>query len=71
MSKTRRVRVIKCEFCAEGSSEGSLISEMFSEFVCSLIFLVFKLSRVNSVYKFPKLSPQLYISKIPQKYLKN
>ena len=28
MFKTRRVQVIKCEFCAEGSSEGSLISEM-------------------------------------------
>ena len=28
----RRVQVIKCEFCAEGTSEGSLISEMSSEF---------------------------------------
>ena len=27
MIKTRRVQVIKCELCAEGSSEGSLISE--------------------------------------------
>ena len=28
----RRVQVIKCEFCAEGTSEVSLISEMSSEF---------------------------------------
>ena len=31
MFKTRRVRVIKCEFCTEGSSEGTLISEMSSQ----------------------------------------
>ena len=30
MFKTRRVQVIKCECFAEGSSEGSLISEMGS-----------------------------------------
>ena len=36
--KTRRVQVIKCEFCAEGSSEGRLISEMSSEFVWSSNF---------------------------------
>ena len=59
MHKTRRVWVIKCEFCAEGSTEGSLISEMSSEFVWSLIFWVFKLLRVNSVYKFPKVPPRL------------
>ena len=28
----------ECEFCAEGTSEGSLISEMSSEFVWSSIF---------------------------------
>ena len=33
--KTRRVQVIKCEFCVERSSEVSLISEMSSEFVWS------------------------------------
>ena len=59
MFKRKRVQVIKCEFCAEGSSEVSLISEMSSEFVWSSIFWVFKLSRVNSVNEFPKLSPQL------------
>ena len=60
MFKTGRVQVvIKSEFCAEGSSEVSLISEMSSEFVWSSIFWVFKLSRVNSVNEFPKLSPQL------------
>ena len=26
MFKTRRVQVIKCEFCAEGNSAGSLVS---------------------------------------------
>ena len=57
MFKTRRVRVIK--FCSKGSSKGSLISEMSSEFEGSYIFWVFKLSRANSVYDFPKLSPQL------------
>ena len=31
-------QVIKCEFCAEGNNEGSLISEMSSEFVWSSIF---------------------------------
>ena len=50
---------LSCEFCAEGSSEGSLISEMSSEFEWSSIFWEFKLSRVSSVYKFPNLSPQL------------
>ena len=59
MFKTRRVQVIKYEFWAEGSSEGILISEMSSEFVWSSIFWVFKLSRVNSVVEFPKLSPQV------------
>ena len=54
MFKTRRVQVIKCEFCAEGSNEGSLISKMSSEFVWSSIFWVFKLQRVNSVNEFPK-----------------
>ena len=39
MSKARRVQVIKCEFCGEGSSEGSLISEMSSEFVYGVQFL--------------------------------
>ena len=38
MFKTRVVGVIKCEFCAEGSSEGSLIVEIFSKFVWTLIF---------------------------------
>ena len=38
MFKAKRVQVIKCEFCAEGSSEVSLISEMSSEFVWSSIF---------------------------------
>ena len=56
---TRRVQVIKYEFCAEGSSEGSLISKMPSEFVWNSSFWVFKLSRVNSVDEFPKLSPQV------------
>ena len=32
MFKTRRVQVIKCEFCVEGSSEVSLIFEMSSEY---------------------------------------
>ena len=59
MFKKRRVQVIRYEFCAEGSSEGSLISEMSSEFVWGLIFWVFKLSRVSSVDEFPKLSPQV------------
>ena len=48
-------------FAHKGSSDGSLISEMSSEFVRSLIFQVFKLSRTNSVYEFPKLSLQLYV----------
>ena len=38
MFKTTRVQVIKCEFCAEGSSEVILISEMYSEFVWSSTF---------------------------------
>ena len=59
MFKAKRVQVIKCEFCAEGSSEVSLISEVSSEFVWSSIFWVFMLSRANSVNEFPKLSPQL------------
>ena len=59
MFKTRVVGVIKCEFCAEGSSEGSLIVEIFSKFVWTSIFWVFTLSRVNSVYGFPKPSPHL------------
>ena len=59
MFMTRRVQVIKCEICADGSSEGNLISEMSSEFVLSSIFWVFKLSTVNGVNEFPKLSPQL------------
>ena len=63
MFKAKRVQVIKCEFCAEGSSEVSLISEMSSELkygvVWSSIFWVFKLSSVNSVNEFPKRSPQL------------
>ena len=45
MFKTRRVQIIKCEFCAEWSSKSSLIFEMSSEFVWSSIFWVFKLSR--------------------------
>ena len=59
MFKTRRAQVIKCEFCAEGSSEVRLISEMSSEFVWSSISWVFKLSRVNSVNEFPKFPHQL------------
>ena len=59
MFKTRRVQVIKCELCAEQSSEGSLISEMSSNFVWSSIFWVLKLSRVYSVNESPKVSPQL------------
>ena len=59
MFKTTRVQVIKCEFCAEGSSEVILISEMYSEFVWSSTFWVFKLSRVNSVNESPKLFLQL------------
>ena len=59
MFKTRRGEVIKCEFCAEGSSEVSLICEMSSEFVWNSIFWVFKLSRVNIVNEFPKLSLEL------------
>ena len=59
MFKTRRVRVIKCELCAEGSSEDSLTSETSSEFVWSFIFWAFTLSRAKSVYEFPKLSPQI------------
>ena len=59
MFKTRRGEVIKCEFFAEGSSEVSLICEMSSEFVWNSIFWVFKLSRVNSVNEFPKLSLEL------------
>ena len=39
MPKTRRVQVINCEFCGEGSSEGRLISEMSSEFVHGVQFL--------------------------------
>ena len=61
MFKTRRVRVIKCEFTAGGSSEGILISEMSSKFACNLDFWVFKLSRVNSVCEFPELSLQLKV----------
>ena len=38
MINTRRVQVIKYEFCAEGSTEVSLISEMSSEFVWSPFF---------------------------------
>ena len=40
MFKTRTVQVIKCEFCAERSSEGSLISKISSEFTWSSIFWV-------------------------------
>ena len=46
-------------FCRDGRGEGSLISEMSEEFVWSSIFVVFKLSRVNNVNEFSKLSPQL------------
>ena len=48
MFKTRRVQV-----------EGSLISEMSSEFVWISVFWVFKLSRVNSVNEFPENFSQL------------
>ena len=59
MFKTMRRQIIKCEFCAEGSIEGTLNFEISLEFVWSSIFWVFKLSRVNSVNEFPKLSRQL------------
>ena len=45
-------------FCTEWSGESSLISEMSEVFVWSSILLVFKLSRVNNVNEFSKLSPQ-------------
>ena len=38
MFKTRRVQVIICAFCAEESSEVSLVPEMSSEFAWSSIF---------------------------------
>ena len=36
--KTRKVHVLKCEFCVEGNSENILITQLFSDFVWSSLF---------------------------------
>ena len=47
--KTKRVQVIKCEFCAEGSSEDSLISEISSEFVLIVQYFEYSSCRESTV----------------------
>ena len=56
-------------FCPEGTSEIVLFLECLQQsfVLSSLIFWVFKLSRVNCVYESPKFSPQI-LSKILQRY---
>ena len=69
MFKTRRVQVIKCEFCAEGGSEGSLISEMSSEFYGVQFFEYSRHWESTVLMNYQNLL--LNFKKNPSKYLKN
>ena len=69
MFKTRRVQVIKCEFCAEGRSEGSLISEMSLSLYGVQFFECSSYGESTVLINFQNFL--LNFKQNPSKYLKN